>query len=118
MLGLGSIVLVFFLGRELFSTTMGLLASALLTVFHGHIHFSRVGHHYIHALFAVLLTLLLLAIAVRRGWRMVMVGTGIVLGIDLQVYYAARVAYVIVPILLLFVLVTSGRGDHSARGSP
>lgn len=115
VLGLGSIVVVALLGRELFSVRAGLVAAALLTVFHVHIHFSRVGHHYIQALFAVTLTLYLLVLWLRHGRHLAAVGAGILLSIDLQVYYAARVAYVIVPVVIGYVLLSSERDLRRQR---
>lgn len=109
VLGLGSILVVALLGRELFSVRAGIVAAALLTFAHVHIHFSRVGHHYIQALFAVTLTLYLLVLWLRYGWRLAAVGAGILLSIDIQVYYAARVAYVIVPTVIGYVLLISDR---------
>lgn len=102
--GLASIIVVALLGKELFTLRAGLLAAALLAVFHMHIHFSRVGHHYIQALFAVTLTLYLLVLALRYGSRLAAVGAGIALSVDIQVYYAARVAYVIVPLAVGYTL--------------
>lgn len=109
VLGLGSVAITMLLGRELFGLRAGLLAAALLTVFHMHIHFSRVGHHYIQALFAVTLTTYLVVLALRYGTRLAAVGAGIMLSVDIQVYYAARVAYVIVPVVIVYVLLVGDR---------
>jgi hypothetical protein len=79
------------------------------------IHFSRVGHHYIQALFAVTLTLYLLVWCLRHGSRLAAVGAGILLSVDIQVYYAGRVAYAIVPLVIVYVLLVSDRALLRSR---
>jgi len=110
VLGIGSIVVVALLGKELFCRRVGLLAAAWLAVFHMHIQYSRLGHHYMQALFAITLTLYLLARALRTGSRLAAVATGLVLAVDLQVYFAARIALLVVPVLILYILLISDRG--------
>ncbi|HEY8286442.1 MAG TPA: glycosyltransferase family 39 protein [Chloroflexota bacterium] len=107
--GIASVLIVALLGKELFTWRAGLLAAAILTFLHIDIHFSRVGHHYMHAQFAVTLTLYLLVLALRYGAPVAAVGVGILLSVDIQVYYAARVAYVIVPLVAAYVLLISDR---------
>jgi len=107
--GIASVLIVALLGKELFTWRAGLLAAAILTFLHIEIHFSRVGHHYMHAQFAVILTLYLLVLALRYGAPLAAVGTGILLSVDIQVYYAARVAYVIVPLAAACILLISDR---------
>ncbi|MEO7761707.1 MAG: glycosyltransferase family 39 protein, partial [Casimicrobiaceae bacterium] len=109
VVGIGSIALVALLGKELFNVRTGLIAAALVTFFHMHIHFSRVGHHYMQALFCLMFTLYLLVRALRYGQPLAAVGTGILLSVDVQVYFAARIAYVIVPLVVIYELLIVGR---------
>ncbi len=109
VLGIASVGVVALLGRELFSWRAGLLAAALLTFSHVAIHFSRVGHHYVQAMFAVVVSIYLIVLALRYGSRMAAVGAGIMLSVDIQVYYAGRVAYVIAPLIIGYVLLVSDR---------
>jgi 4-amino-4-deoxy-L-arabinose transferase-like glycosyltransferase len=115
VLGIASIAVVALLGKELFSPRAGVLAAALLSVYHVHLHFSRVGHHYIQALFAVTLTLYLLVLFLRYGSRLAAVGAGIMISVDVQAYFAARVAYVIVPLAVAYVLLISDRAAFRSR---
>ncbi len=109
VLGLGSIAITALLGKELFNWRSGLLAAALLSLFHLHIQFSRDGIHNIQALFMVTLTVYLLVLALRYGSRSAAVGTGVALSVDLQVFFSARLAFVLVPLIILCALVGTNR---------
>jgi 4-amino-4-deoxy-L-arabinose transferase-like glycosyltransferase len=104
VLGLGSIVLTALLGKELYNWRAGLLAAALLSVYHLHIHFSRDGLNNIQALFMVMLTLYVLILALRYGSRLAAVLTGLALSLDLQVFFSARLAYVMAALIAVYVL--------------
>jgi 4-amino-4-deoxy-L-arabinose transferase-like glycosyltransferase len=117
VVGIGSILLVAQLGEELISRRMGLLAAAWLAAFHMHIHYSRLGHHYIQALFTLTLTLYLFARALRTGARLPAVACGLALAVDIQVYFAARIALAVVPLTVLYLLLARDRGLPRPRGA-
>ncbi|HEX9412953.1 MAG TPA: glycosyltransferase family 39 protein, partial [Ktedonobacterales bacterium] len=103
LIGTATVALLYALAREVAGRRPAFIAAALLAVAHIDIQFSREGFHYIHAPFVVVLTLWLL---VRALWRESVVaaalaGTG--LSLALQVYFSARILYVIVPLFLLAV---------------
>ncbi len=109
VLGLGSIAITALLGKELFNWRSGLLAAALLSLFHPHIQFSRDGIHNIQALFMLTLTVYLLVLALRYGSRSAAIGTGVALSVDLQVFFSARLSFAVVPLVVLGVLLGTNR---------
>ena len=107
VLGLLSIVIVALLGKELFSTRAGLIAATLETVYHFHIHFSRVGIQIISGDVAVPLTFYCLIRTIRYGSRLAAVFTGILLTLDLHAYFGSRICYIVLP-LFVFALMFTG----------
>ena len=107
VLGLLSIVIVALLGKELFSTRAGLIAATLETVYHFHIHFSRVGIQIISGDVAVPLTFYCLIRTIRYGSRLAAVFTGILLTLDLHAYFGSRICYIVLP-LFVFPLMFTG----------
>ena len=105
VLGTISILLTGLLGRELFNTRVGVASSALLSVSHVHFHFSRLGHHFMQAVALTTGTLYFVALAFRQRSRAKAVIAGVLLGIDMQVYFSARVCFAIVPMFLLYMLI-------------
>lgn len=101
LVGTLSIVLLYALAREFTSRRVAFVAAALLTVSHLHIEFSRTGIHYIYGMTAVLLVLWLLARALRRGSAIYAVLAAAAMSFSLQVYFSARIVFVIVPLFLL-----------------
>ena len=101
LIGVLSILCAYALAREFVGRRPAFVAAALLTVAHAHVHFSRVGIHYMHALCVVVLTLWLLARALRRASAPAAVLAGIGMGLAIQVYFSARILFVIVPLFLL-----------------
>ena len=76
--GLASIVLLYLLVRDLFGRRVAVLTAAFLTISHVHIHWSRMGGHYIHPIVMVPLALWLGAHALKtnRPIYYVLAGTG------------------------------------------
>jgi 4-amino-4-deoxy-L-arabinose transferase-like glycosyltransferase len=109
VLGVGSILITALLGKELFNWRAGLLAAAFLSFFHLHIHFSRDGLHNMQALFMVTATVYLLVLMLRYGSRFAAVATGITLSVDLQVFFSARLAFVMVALIGCCVLLVTDR---------
>lgn len=101
LIGTLSIVLLYALAREFTGRRVAFLAAALLTVSHFHIMFSRMGIHYIHGLAAVLLVLWLLVRALRRASAVSAVLAAAAMSLSLQVYFSARIVFVIVPLFIV-----------------
>ncbi|MEO7000806.1 MAG: glycosyltransferase family 39 protein, partial [Ktedonobacterales bacterium] len=101
ILGTLSILLLYALAREFTSRRVAFLAAALLCVAHVHIQFSRMGIHNIHAVFAVTLTLWLFARALRTTSPLWATLTGASLSFSLQVYWGARIVFLIVLVVIV-----------------
>ncbi|HEX9068586.1 MAG TPA: glycosyltransferase family 39 protein, partial [Ktedonobacterales bacterium] len=107
VIGTLSIFCVYALTREFASRGAALLAAGLLTVAHLHVHFSRMGIHNIHAVFAVTLTLWLFTRALRTGDALVMVLAGVAMSLSAQVYWGARIVFIVIPLFLVALLALS-----------
>jgi hypothetical protein len=92
VLGSIGVVLLYFLGAELFGRRTGVIAAVLLCFAFLHVEFSRDGIHNIQAPTAFTLTMLLLVLSLRRGGALTALLLGLVCALDFQVYWAARVA--------------------------
>ncbi|MGE5335241.1 MAG: glycosyltransferase family 39 protein [Nitrososphaerota archaeon] len=101
LIGLISLALLYLLAREFAGRRVAFVATALLTVSHLHIQFSRSGIHYIHALFAVELTLWLLVRALRNQSAVAAVLAAVAMSLSAQVYFSARLVFVIVPVFIV-----------------
>jgi 4-amino-4-deoxy-L-arabinose transferase-like glycosyltransferase len=101
IIGLLCIVLLYALAREFAGRRVAFVAAALFTVAHISIQFSRMGIHYIHAPFVVLLTLWMLARSLRTRSALAAVLAGVGLSLSIQVYFSARIVLVIVPLFVL-----------------
>jgi len=101
ILGVAGIVLLYAFAREYVNRRVAFLAAALLAVSTIDIQFSRMGIHYIHAPFVVLLTLWALARSLRTGGVVSAVVVGVGLSLSLQVYFSARIVLLIVPCFLI-----------------
>ena len=104
LLGVGSILLLYALVREFAGRRVAFVAAALMTVSHLSIQFSRMGIHYIHAPFVVLLTLWLLTRSLRVQSVLAAVLAGVGLSLSMQVYFSARIIFAIIPLFLLGLL--------------
>jgi hypothetical protein len=92
VLGSVGVLLLFLLGKELFGRRVGAIAAVLLGFAFLHVEFSRDGIHNIQAPTAFTATMLLLVLVLRRGGALTAVLLGLMCAVDLQVYWAARVA--------------------------
>ncbi|HEU5368466.1 MAG TPA: glycosyltransferase family 39 protein, partial [Ktedonobacterales bacterium] len=101
LIGVLSLALLYALAREFFGRRAAFVATGLMTVAHIHIHFSRMGIHYIHAPFVVLLTLWMLVRALRNNSPFAAVMAGVGLSLALQVYFSARIIFLIVLLFLI-----------------
>ena len=109
IIGVLSIALLYGLAREFVSRRVAFVAAALMTVSHLHIQFSRMGIHYIHAPFAVLLTLWMLVRSLRKKNVFAAVLAGVGLSLALQVYFSARIIFLIIPLFLVGLLLLRPR---------
>jgi 4-amino-4-deoxy-L-arabinose transferase-like glycosyltransferase len=108
LIGTATVPAVFWLGRELAGRRVGLLAAALLTISYTHNHLSRS----VIPTAALLIVTLLFAslwrgLRTRHGFWFVL--AGIMLGLSPLVYYAARVAPVVLILLGLWYLSSDRR---------
>ncbi|HEY7349766.1 MAG TPA: glycosyltransferase family 39 protein [Ktedonobacterales bacterium] len=101
LIGVLSIALLYALAREFVGRRPAFVATALMTVAHIHIQFSRMGIHYIHAPFVVLLTLWMLVRSLRKNSPFAAAVAGVGLSLALQVYFSARILFLIVPLFLI-----------------
>ncbi|HEY7127255.1 MAG TPA: glycosyltransferase family 39 protein [Ktedonobacterales bacterium] len=101
IIGLLCVVLLYALAREFVGRRVAFVAAALFTVAHISIQFSRMGIHYIHAPFVVLLTLWMLARSLRTRSALAAVLAGVGLSLSIQVYFSARIVLLIVPLFVL-----------------
>jgi hypothetical protein len=102
LIGTLGVLLTYALARELvFSRSVAFISAGLLAVSHVAIQFSRMGIHYIHSMTVVVLTLWLLMYSLRYRSAAAAVLTSASMSLALQVYFSARVLFVVVPLFLL-----------------
>jgi len=94
LLGVGSVYLVFLIGRILFSANVGLLSAALLSVTLNHVYISRLGLQEAYVIFFMLLA----SYFFLKG-RLIL--TGIILGLAFLTKYTT---FILVPIFLTYLL--------------
>jgi 4-amino-4-deoxy-L-arabinose transferase-like glycosyltransferase len=97
--GLLSIVVLYLLSRELFNRRVAVLAAAFMAMAHVHVHWSRMGIHCIHAVLVVELALWLAVRAIRTNRAIYYVLAGLALTVSFQVYFGARIAFLLLPVL-------------------
>jgi 4-amino-4-deoxy-L-arabinose transferase-like glycosyltransferase len=90
--GVLAMIGLWFLGSELWSRRAGFVAALLFTVLAPSIHFSRDGVHYMQAIAALVWTVLCYTRATKRYSGSYAALTGVLIGVDFQLYYAARLA--------------------------
>ena len=112
LVGIITVPLTFFLGKELYGREVGLLASFFLAISHWHVAITRVGLRFpFTAAFAVL-ALFFLIRALRRNRRNDWLAAGLILGAGLHTYTAMR----IVPLLFLVFIGIKLVADRASRG--
>ncbi|GEM_PF-1159102 len=109
IIGVLCVLLLYALAREFASRRVAFVAAALLAAAHIAIHFSRMGIHYIHAPFVVLLTLWMLVRALRKNSALAAVMAGLGLSLAMQVYFSARIIFAIIPLFLVGLLLLHRR---------
>jgi 4-amino-4-deoxy-L-arabinose transferase-like glycosyltransferase len=107
--GVLSVALLYLIVRRLFGGRPALIAAFVLAVAQWHIHFSRTGFHYMQAPVATLLVFFFALRALDQRRELDFLFTGFSLGLCLIVYYAARIAPILLALYLLY-RVLSERG--------
>ena len=102
VIGSASIILTYLLGRELFNRRAAFLGALLLAVTFLDVDLSRNGVHSIQGPVFVTLTLYFLVRWLRHGGALSAFLTGLSVIADLQVYWGARVAPLLVVALVIF----------------
>ena len=102
--GLGIILGVYLLGRQLVHPRVGLLAAALLTISYTHLHFTRTSE-YIDPVFFMVYTVYFLVLGLQRGRGWAFVLSGLCAAFSLQMYYSGRITPLIVVSVGLYLLV-------------
>ena len=102
LLGIGTVILIFFLGKKLFNVKVGLLSSLLLAIYPWHIHFSRGGWETNAATFFITLGVYLY-IKGLKNYQMLFYSFVSFL-VSMYIYQSPRL---VVPILLLTFIVLS-----------
>lgn len=102
--GLGIILGVYLLGRQLVHPRVGLLAAALLTISYTHVHFSRTSE-YIDPVFFMVYAVFFLVLGLQRGRGWAFVLSGLATAFGLQMYYSGRITLFIVACVGLYLLI-------------
>jgi 4-amino-4-deoxy-L-arabinose transferase-like glycosyltransferase len=114
--GVLSVILLYVLARRLWGPRPALLAAAFMAVAAWHIHFSRTGFHYMQAPVTMLLALYFLVRALQERRVLDWVLCGFAIGLCVDVYYAARLAPVVIASYLGFRALTE-RGFLRTHGA-
>lgn len=115
LVGTGTVLAVGLLGRRLYGAKVGLLAAALLSGWHLHLHYSRLGVTNIWDPLLAWLGLGLLALAWQENRHSLWLGAGAALGMAAYFYTSSH----LMPLILLGLLVVwllGNRGELMARG--
>jgi 4-amino-4-deoxy-L-arabinose transferase-like glycosyltransferase len=83
---------LWFLGSEMWSRRAGFVAALLFAVMAPSVQFSRDGVHYMQSIAALVWTVLCYTRATKRYSGAYAALTGVLVGVDIQLYYAARLA--------------------------
>ncbi len=105
LLGAATVPVLYLFARRLFGARVALGAAALLAVYHFHVHFSRIGlNNVADPLFALLAFTSFLE-GYRRRSPLLLALAGILVGIDQHLYFAGRLAPILIVVLLLHQLI-------------
>lgn len=115
VIGALGVALLYVLARELFARRVALLAGVILSLTFLDLDLSRDGIHYIQGPTAITLTLYLVVRSLRRGGALTAYLAGLSLIVDLQVYFSARAAFILVLCLLALMIVSGQRRLIMAR---
>jgi hypothetical protein len=105
LIGAFSVVLVYLLGKEWFGRREGAIAALILAVSFLHVELSRNGLHYIQGPACITLTLYLFTIWLKHGGALSALLSGMSVILDLQVYWSARIAPLLIVGILGFLVI-------------
>jgi|GEM_PF-553480 len=108
--GIAGVAAMFFMGRTMLGTTVGLLAAFLTAVMRWDINWSRIGMHGITAPLFAALTAYLTFKAVNLGRRSDFVLAGGVMGLGMWFYASFRLFPLVVGLVLIHALLFNGNG--------
>jgi dolichyl-phosphate beta-glucosyltransferase len=118
LLGVATLVPLYFLVRGWFGVRTAALAAVLYAVSHSAIHFSRIGLWNMQVLFYTVTALALLSRGWRRGSLLATTAAGIVSGLALYSYTGGRVIpLIVIPFLLAQLWTTPWRRVANAAGA-
>jgi 4-amino-4-deoxy-L-arabinose transferase-like glycosyltransferase len=119
LLGAATIPALYVFARRPFGARVALSAAALLALYHVHIHFSRIGlNNVADPLFALLAYTCLLE-GLRRRSPLLLGLSGLLLGVDQHLYFAARLApFVVLVVIAHRVVLERRRFLATARHLP
>lgn len=109
LVGTATVLLTFWLVSRLRGVHLGFTAAALLSLYHYHIHFSRLGSNQIADPFFAALALLFLYRALDRQSPLDWTFLGASAGLSLYFYAGARFVPVLVGALLVYLFICEGR---------
>lgn len=101
-----SVLLLYLIVRRLFGARPAVLAAFFLAISQWDIHFSRSGTHYMQAQLGTLLVIYFVMRGLESRRAVDFVVAGLAVGFCFEVYYAARLAPVIVAVYLAYRAVT------------
>jgi 4-amino-4-deoxy-L-arabinose transferase-like glycosyltransferase len=102
ILGVLTVLGLYYLAKELFTVPIGLAASFLLATSTWHLNFSRIGLRAISAPFFLVWSVYLLIVGLRRKSIPMMALAGIVYGLGFHTYTAYRITPVLIAVILAY----------------
>jgi len=108
IVGIGAVIGMFFLGKELFNWRIGLIAMFFLAVMRWHVNFSRFGLHSGFSPFFLVMMFFCIRNALRTGNFSAFIGAGLCMGLGLQGYYSFLFAPILLVVYLIHYLAWSG----------
>lgn len=100
LMGLGSVMALYFLGKELYNTKIGLLSSFLLAIFSYHSWASKIGYLEPLATLLIILSLLFFLKSLKNSKYFIIFG--IILGLTLLTKYTV---WFILPVIFVYLLI-------------
>ena len=100
---------IYFLGKVSFNRTIGLIAAALLTVYHFHIQFSRLAVNNIGDPLFMALAIAGFIHGLRRGSLFGFAVAGVTLGMLQHFYVSGRIAPIVLVIVVVHQAIVNGR---------
>jgi len=116
LVGTATVLVVFFLVKRLMGLRLALITAVILSFYHYHIHYSRLGSNQIADPFFLALALLFLYRALDRKNNLDWALTGVVTALALYFYAGARLTPIIIIVVLGYLFVREPRHFFSQYG--